>query len=44
MIAGHIYYYFSDILPKIAKAREWKHTEFLVTPSVLYTIVIIDDS
>ena len=44
MIAGHIYYYFSDILPKIAKARKWKRTEFLVTPSILYTVVIIDDS
>lgn len=35
MIAGHIYYYISDILPKIAKARKWKRTEFLKTPSFL---------
>ena len=35
MIAGHIYYYLADILPKIAKVRQWKRTRFIVTPRVL---------
>lgn len=33
---GHIYYYLSDVLPKIAKARKWKRTEFIHTPRVLW--------
>ena len=36
MIAGHIYYYLADILPKIAKIRHWKRTRFIVTPRLLY--------
>ena len=35
MIAGHIYYYLADILPKIAKIRHWKRTRFIVTPRLL---------
>lgn len=30
--AGHIYYYFMDVLPKVAKIRKWKRTEFIPTP------------
>ena len=36
MLAGHIYYYLTDVLPKLAKARKWKRTEFLTTPRFLY--------
>ena len=36
MISGHIYYYFSDILPKIAKVRGWKRTTFIEAPSFLH--------
>ena len=39
MISGHIYYYLSDILPKIAKVRGWKRTTFIEAPRFLYTIV-----
>ena len=35
MISGHIYYYLSDILPKIAKVRGWKRTTFLEAPRFL---------
>ena len=35
MAVGHVYYYFSDILPKIAKIRHWKRTEFIKTPRLL---------
>ena len=36
LISGHIYYYFSDILPKIAKVRGWKRTTFIEAPSFLH--------
>ena len=38
MLAGHIYYYLTDVLPKLAKARKWKRTEFLKTPRFLYVL------
>ena len=36
MIVGHIYFYFADILPKIAKIRKWKYSRFIITPRLLY--------
>ncbi|KAK8810494.1 hypothetical protein WA158_007069 [Blastocystis sp. Blastoise] len=35
IFCGHVYYYFSDVLPKVAKLRGWKKQEFITAPSFL---------
>ena len=36
IFCGHVYYYFADVLPKIAKLRGWKKQEFVKAPKLLY--------